>query len=49
MDVPENVIFISEGEKPVIWRGIVFLGLAVAGLVKFALMGRKKEEGGAAV
>ena len=26
-----------------IWRGFVFLGLAVAGLVKFALMGRKQE------
>lgn len=43
MKVPENVIFISEGEKPVVWRGFVFLGLALAGLVKFALMSRKKE------
>lgn len=43
MKVPENVIFISEGEKPVAWRGFVFLGLALAGLVKFVLMGRKKE------
>jgi hypothetical protein len=44
MDVPKNVIFISEGEKPVIWRGLVFLGLALAGLVKFALMVKKKTE-----
>jgi hypothetical protein len=43
MKVPENVIFLGEGEKPVAWRGFVFLGLALAGLAKFALMGKKKE------
>ena len=43
MKLPKDVIFISEGERPVTWRGFVFLALALAGLVKFALMVRKKE------
>ncbi len=43
MDVPENVIFISEGEKPGTWRGLLFVALSLAGLVKFALMGKKKD------
>jgi hypothetical protein len=42
MQVPEDVIFISEGKQPPKWRGFLFLALALAGLVKFGMMMRKK-------
>jgi len=42
MEVPENVIFISEGKEPASWRGFIFVALALAGLVKFALMWKQK-------
>ena len=42
MKVPENVIFISEDEKPGTWRGFVSVVLSLAGLVKFARLGKKK-------
>jgi len=43
MQVPEDVIFISEGKEPPSWRGFLFLALALAGLVKFGMMLRRKE------
>ncbi len=42
MDVPENVIFISEGKEPGTWRGFLFIALALAGLVRLALIGKQK-------
>ena len=42
MDLPENVIFLSEGKEPGTWRGFVFIALALAGLVKFALMWKQQ-------
>ncbi|SDZ91597.1 hypothetical protein SAMN05660420_00716 [Desulfuromusa kysingii] len=39
MDIPqsENTIFISEGKKPAIWRGIFFMTIAIIGLIKVYL------------
>lgn len=36
MPVPENVIFISEGKKPVAFRGYFFSAIALIGLLKLA-------------
>jgi hypothetical protein len=42
MNIPvsENTIFISEGKKPDVWRGIFFMGIAIIGLVKVFLSNR---------
>ncbi|WP_321365753.1 hypothetical protein [uncultured Desulfuromusa sp.] len=39
MNIPlsDNTIFISEGKKPAVWRGIFFIGIAIVGLIKVAL------------
>lgn len=39
MNIPlsDNTIFISEGKKPAVWRGIFFMGIAIIGLIKVAL------------
>ncbi|MEE4253265.1 MAG: hypothetical protein V2I50_04385 [Desulfuromusa sp.] len=39
MNIPisENTIFISEGKKPAVWRGIFFMGIAIVGLIKVIL------------
>ncbi len=42
MQIPENVIFISEGKEPARWRGFFFVAMALLGLVKFAMMGKGK-------
>lgn len=42
MQVTDDVIFIAEGKKPARIRGFLFFALALAGLVKFAAMGKKK-------
>jgi hypothetical protein len=36
MNIPiaETTIFISEGKKPAVWRGIFFTGIAIIGLIK---------------
>jgi hypothetical protein len=36
MEVPEEVIFLSEGNEPVRYRGFIFLVLGLAGLLKVA-------------
>jgi hypothetical protein len=42
MHVTDDVIFIAEGKKPARIRGFLFFALALAGLVKFATMGKKE-------
>ncbi len=41
LQVPENVIFLSEGKEPARWRGFIFVALALAGLVRFATLWRQ--------
>ncbi|MDX2481692.1 MAG: hypothetical protein QNK24_15320 [Desulfuromusa sp.] len=43
MNIPvtKDLIFISEGKKPAVWRGIFFTVIAIAGLVKTLLTFRK--------
>jgi hypothetical protein len=36
-EIPADVLFISEGNEPVKWRGFLFLGIGLAGLVKILL------------
>jgi hypothetical protein len=42
MQVTDDVIFIAEEKEPARIRGFLFFALALAGLVKFATMGKKK-------
>lgn len=46
MNIPvtEDTIFISEGKKPVVWRGIFFSLMALTGLVKMLLTFKKTGE-----
>lgn len=39
MHIPlsEKTIFISEGKKPAVWRGIFFMGVAIVGFIKLIL------------
>ncbi|ALC17772.1 hypothetical protein DSOUD_3046 [Desulfuromonas soudanensis] len=41
MQVTDDVIFIAEGKEPARIRGFIFFALALAGLVKFAAMGKR--------
>lgn len=41
MEIPADVLFISEGKEPGRWRGIFFLAVGLAGLVKVLLMWKK--------
>ncbi len=47
MDVPEEVVFIHEGnEPPPIYRGLFFLLMAIAGIIKVIVVGRKNKSAG---
>ncbi len=44
MDVPEEVVFIHEGnEPPPIYRGLFFLLMAIAGIIKVIVVGRNNK------
>ncbi len=42
MEVANEVIFIAEGKEPARVRGFLFLALALAGIVKFVTIGKRK-------
>lgn len=44
MDLPEEVVFLSEGKTPPTWRGFFFLAVALAGLAKVALNWKKSRQ-----
>jgi hypothetical protein len=47
IDVPEDVIFLSEGNEPVRYRGFVFLALGLIGLVRVISLWRPRPAGNA--
>lgn len=47
MDISENAVFIHEGnEPPPIYRGLFFLLMAIAGVIKVIVVGRKNKTTG---
>jgi hypothetical protein len=41
MEVPPDVLFLSEGKEPGRWRGFFFLAMGLAGLVKVLMLWKK--------